>query len=483
MEQRTGERSEMKLHEKLNECIMVFTIAVLFCTITSCNGGTVLLNVTDISGPGSLNENQVADYSVTVTNSTDIVYNWAVDPPSAGTFTNANLPSTTFHANEVIVNTTVEISVALTGNKVDPTVVSRDVTIVDTNQAPVAMAHSDTDRIGHGQQIQFYDDSTDPEGNDDIIKWEWDFDYNGGAGFDPDSELREPRHQFDDPGDFQVQLRVTDTSGIADMLDVAFNIEVVENIAPVITGIQHNRTTSQTGNIDEAVGLEVIFEDYTPPAGPHDIIWSCDNGYFDDYTSPTPLWFPPDDVGEFDITVEVIDEFGLLDSGSVHQWITGYPTLNNGAAPGNVNISQNLDSAFGGDLNPDDYIHPNDTENGNVIFISFWSSWCGGSLDGIPLLLDIYDIYRNEDDYLHLMTNVGETEQNVVDFVNLNSYEGPYWLLDNTSAYFDQMRGWNPGSIDLPQTMVFDRDGHCRWAYDGQITWTIDMQLAIEELL
>ncbi len=461
--------------------IVILLVSIL--SIAGCGGGTILLIVSDISGPGSLNENQVADYSVTVQNTTNLIYAWAVDPSSAGDFTNQTAATTTFHAVEVTVNTTVEISVSISGENVQTEVLSRDIIITDTNQAPVAAAHSDLDRIGHTQLVQFYDDSTDPEGDDDIIVWEWDFEYDGNAGFDPDTELREPRHQFDDPGTFQVQLRVTDTSGIVDMLDNALSIVVVENLAPEIIDVTHSRTTSEAGNEHEAVSLQVFFEDYSPTVGPHSINWFCDYGYFDDHTSPTPLWFPPDSALDCDITVEVLDEFGLSDSASVHQWVTGYPVINNSGVQGNIVVSQDLPSAFGGTVNPADYIFPTDTDDGKVIFMNFWASWCSNCLNGIPLLHGVYGVNAVDDDYMQLMVNLGDDQASVADFVNDNSYEGPHWLLDIDSGYFTFTNGWNSGSNDVPQSFVFDRDGRCRWAYDGQITWTIDLQLALEELL
>jgi thiol-disulfide isomerase/thioredoxin len=458
-------------------------LALWLVIIGGCGGGTVLLTVSDISGPGFLNEKQVADYSVTVTNGYDITYSWTVDPPSAGTLANSTTAKATLHAEEVTVNTKIKLTVTVIGWKAEPEVVSREITIMDTNQAPIAAAHSDNDRIGNGQMIQFYDDSTDPEGNDDIVKWEWDFDYDGNAGFDIDSDSREPRHQYDDAGIFQVQLRVTDTSGIADMLDTALEIEVVENVAPSIITVEHSRTTSETGNENEAVGLQVFFEDYSPPGGPHNVNWYCNYGYFDDHTSLSPTWYPPDTPVDCDITVEVRDEFGLSDTASIHQWVTGYPVVDNPGAPNNVIISQALQSISGGTINPADYIFPDYEPYGRVTFMSFWASWSSSCLDGIPLLYSVYQNYASENDYMHLMINIGDSQQSVSDFVDDNSYEGPYWLLDPDTAYFSLCKGWNDGSNNLPQTMVFDRDGRCRWAYVGEITWAIDMQLAIEELL
>jgi PKD repeat protein len=459
---------------------LIVPMAIALALLSCSSGGSIEFG--EIIGPGSVDENSDSDYSINASGSDFIEYAWLVEPASAGTFINADKAKATFHANECMVNTQAKIRVSMTGWKSETEVTEMEITIMDTNQAPHAAASCDVDRIGHGSQVQFYDESVDPEGDNDIVKWEWDFDYDGNGGFDSDSELREPRHQFDEPGTFRVQLRVTDKSGITDMLDEPLSIEVVENYAPQITEITHSRTTTQAGNDDEAVQLAVVFEDMTPPGGPHDIVWTSDYGHFDDYTSQNPTWFPPDSPVKCDITAEVTDEFGLSDSASVHQWVTSFATINNSAAPGNMIVSRDFDTAFTGTVDPADYIFPNDGGDGSIIFTSYWASWSSTCLDGIPFLLEINDQYK-EEDYVQLMINEGDSKQDIISFVNLNGYTADFWALDMDASYFNPSRGWNSNSNTLPQHMLFDRDGHCRWASVGILTMPFDMQLAVEELL
>jgi PKD repeat protein len=459
----------------------IFLITILACFGCS-GGGKILLVVSDISGPSPIDENQVADYSVSVQNGVEIQYAWIVDPSSAGSLVNAGKAKTTFHANECTVNTKAKIRVSVTGWKSETEVAEMEITIMDTNQAPHAAASCDAARIGHGNQVQFYDESTDPQGGNDIVKWEWDFNYDGNVGFVPESELREPRHQFDNPGTFRVQLRITDKSGTTDLLDEPLSIEVVENYAPEITSITHSRTTSQAGNDSEAVQLEVVFNDMTPPGGPHDILWNCDYGHFDDFTSPNPMWFPPDTPVKCDITVEITDEFGLSDSGSIHQWVTSFAIVNNPAASGNKVVSRDFDTAFTGIVDPTDYIFPNDGGDGTIIFTSYWASWSSTCLDGIPFLLELNDQYKDAD-YIQIMINEGDSRQDVIDFVNLNGYTADFWALDPDASYFNISKGWNSNSGTLPQHMLYDRDGRCRWAAVGILTMPFDMQLAVDELL
>ncbi|MCX6646707.1 MAG: PKD domain-containing protein [bacterium] len=470
-------------YNRLHKIILYMLAVVSLAMVTGCGGSVKTpFVVSDISGPGSIDENQVADYSVTAENGHQIQYAWTVDPASAGSFVNADKVIATFHANECVVNTIAKIRVSVTPSGAETEVAEMEITIMDTNQAPHAVASSDVDRIGHGQVVQFYDESTDPEGDTDIVKWEWDFNYDGNTGFNGLIESREPRHQFGNPGTFRVQLRVTDKSGITDLLDEPLSIEVVENFAPEIIEITHSRTTSQAGNDSEAVQLEVVFSDMTPPSGPHDILWTCDYGQFDDFTSPNPTWFPPDSPVQCDITVKVTDEFELSDSASIHQWVTHFPTINNPSAPGNIVGSLDFDTTFTGTVNPSDYIFPNDGGDGTIIFTSYWVSWSSTCLDGIPFLLAINDLYKDED-YIQFMINEGDSKQDVTDFVNLNGYTSDIWALDTDASYFNLSKGWNSGSSTLPQHMLFDRDGRCRWASVGILNMPFELHMAVAELL
>ena len=457
---------------------MLFTLVIPACQ----GGGSVAIQVSDITGPGSLDERSVADYSVTATDSRVVTYMWAVDPPSAGSFTNGTMEVATFHANEVTSDTDASIMVSVGSPYITPQVTSRDVTIIDTNQMPRASASADETEIGHGQTVQFHNESTDPEGDDDIVKCEWDFSYDEDDGFTCDCEENDPRQQFDDPGVYSVQMRVTDTSSITDMLSTPLTITVVENYAPVITEVRHSRTTSEAGNDNEAVDLQVDFSDPAPADDVFNVTWMSDHGSFDDFTDPSPTWYPPDYPVDCDITVQVTDKFGLTASGTCRQWVTGLPVLNNASAPGNVIPSQNLIDAFGGTVDPASFMYPSTADDGTVVFLSYWASFSGASTGGIPILQAVYDYY-SDDAYVHIMVNEGESAFDVSSFVNDNLYEASYWALDEDASYFSMTNGWVGGASTLPQSMLFDRDGRCRWSYNGPVTFTVDLYLAIDELL
>jgi len=469
--------STYRKQNQIPHLIVLFTLLIL----TACQGSSALV-LSEIQGPGALNEHSGADYSVDVTGGTAAAYAWTIDPAAAGSITNGTATTCTFQPGEVRSDTVVGLTVTVTGANTPEVIQSREITVIDTNQMPRASAHSDKTRIGHGQSVQFFDDSTDPEGDDDIVKWEWDFSYCDDDGFCCECDECEPLHCFDDPGIYGVQLRVTDRSGITDTLTQPLIIEVAKNYAPVISAVTHSRTTSRMGDDNEAVQLGVEFTDASPPHDTHTFIWTCDYGTLDDPYSESPIWYPPNQVVDCDISVRVTDWFGLSDEATCHQWVTSLVTRVNPAAPGNVIPSRNLMTVFSGSVNPANYVFPNNPSDGTVMLISYWATYSSSSTDGIPELQDVYSLYGSSN-YAHFMINEGETWKTVSDYVTLNHCEASFWALDQDAAYFGLTKGWANNSSTLPQTFLFDRDGRCRWVYVGKLTCTGDLQSAIDELL
>lgn len=71
------------------------------------------------------------------------------------------------------------------------------------NEQPTAAFSFDCDLLA----CTFTDASTDPDGNDDITEWSWDF------GGDGTSDEQNPTHTFSADGTYQVTLTVTDAAG------------------------------------------------------------------------------------------------------------------------------------------------------------------------------------------------------------------------------------------------------------------------------
>ena len=71
-----------------------------------------------------------------------------------------------------------------------------------------------------GEDIQFVDESTDPDGQ--IVAWLWDFD-DGST-----SNVRNPVHSYAEPGVYEVELRVTDNDGSTDTVTKCVTVQGVK---------------------------------------------------------------------------------------------------------------------------------------------------------------------------------------------------------------------------------------------------------------
>lgn len=114
--------------------------------------------------------------------------------------------------------------------------------VTPQNQPPVAVAHASDYSPNVNQVVNFFDDSTDPDGGIDITKWEWDFSFDPVDGFQTGSEEQNPSIQYPATGLFRVQLRVTDSALHQDMLDTPLEIEVggSSNTPPIACGDADN---------------------------------------------------------------------------------------------------------------------------------------------------------------------------------------------------------------------------------------------------
>jgi PKD repeat protein len=456
--------------------------ATIFILITTgCFGTRMVFN--GITGPDTVAENSSATFSIDVEGETPDLYQWAVEPSDAGTIENETTSSCIFHADDVDSDTLVDIRVTIRSPHDGPYVVGKTVVILNTGQSPVAMASADKTSVQVGEIIQFTDESTDPDGISDIISREWDFSYEEADGFQTDSTDQDPVHSYSEEGTYYVQLRVTDRSGLTDMLDEPIVITVGGTQVVEIAFISRSRTTSEAGNHDESVMLSVIFEPPAPSPETLTYSWTCPYGSFSDPAALDPIWTPPDQPIKCEITIEVSDTTGSSDTASVNQWVTSYPVIENASSPTNLIPSETLNTAPSGTLDPSDLVYPTAGPDGNVVYINYWATWCGYCIAELPDLQEMYDGYNNEE-LQWLLVNLAESLPTVNNFRNANPYEPTYWVLDEDSSYFAIIKGWNNGSSGLPQHVLFDRDGRCRWSkLGGLLQGTSELEAAIDELL
>jgi thiol-disulfide isomerase/thioredoxin len=351
-----------------------------------------------------------------------------------------------------------------------------------TDNAPTASAQASKTLANQGELVDFdASASTDNDCNgQSIVKYEWDWNGDGSFVEGP----AQTSHSWDAIGDYNVQLRVTDDESNTAMLATPLTISVQEyvNSAPEITAVTHSRTTSHKNDVKEKVTLGVEFTDLDDTSA-HIYLWTCPVGVFDDPGSATPVWSPPNVSTKCEITVRVTDAGDLFDEGTCSQWVTKWPTLTNASAPGNTIISQNLAEAFGGSLNPSTLKWPTALPNGNVVYMNFYATWCGPCMAEMPELSAIYQEYKDNPEYVHLLIDDGEAAATVENWLNSNDYEASHWLLDTTGSYYSKSIGWttNPGYI--PTHLIFDRDGHCRGQIVGGISGASTLTQYFDELL
>jgi len=191
-----------------------------------CGGGNRLI-VGEIRGPASIVKGAGVEYSVEASGDTGITYRWAVDPWWIGSFSDQASNTTAFHAGHAASEMTAVIRVVVNSDRDGPVVRSIDIVFRVTNNPPVAMAYAEPTEVNPGMFVGFFDESIDPDDGDVIVKREWDFSYDEEEGFHPGSEEREPRIQYTTEGLFRIQLRVTDSGGLTDMLDEPLEVSVI----------------------------------------------------------------------------------------------------------------------------------------------------------------------------------------------------------------------------------------------------------------
>ncbi|MCK4719899.1 hypothetical protein KAU08_04535, partial [bacterium] len=222
-----------------------------------------------------------------------------------------------------------------------------------------------------GVEIQFFDDSTDPNGNDDIIQWEWDFSYNPNDGFQFEDGVKDPVRVYEAAGNFLVQLRVIDSGGLSDMLDDPIEISVVSIPYPPEAAAFIDVDVINFGNYLKFHNIS------SDPDGPGDLVkwewdfsFNSDDGFIVENFEKEPYiaFVKP---GVFDIQLRVTDSTGLndmLDEPLQITVIQDHPA----AAYGGTYGGSEDDTALGIELDPDGNVHSVGTFEGEVDFDSGW---------------------------------------------------------------------------------------------------------------
>ncbi len=292
-------------------------LLVSLLTVVSCFSGGDRLIVGSISGPAEIAENSSAEYSVTVSDDTGITYSWIANPVETGQFSARDRSTVIFTASEVWEDTPIDLRVVVTSDHSGPVIREFSIVILNSTEgvqeAPVAAAHSDMTVINPGMTVEFCDDSTDPNGSEDIVKREWDFDYKTVDGFTVDSEEIQPSYIYQELGTFFVQLRVTDISGLSDLLDQPIEIQVVNGPVPPVAAAHPESYFPEVGH-----STHFLDDSYDPNVNGAITKWEWDFSYVesegfnveseDQYPQMTYL-----EITDYSIQLRVTNSNGLTD--------------------------------------------------------------------------------------------------------------------------------------------------------------------------
>ena len=166
-----------------------------------------------------------------------------------------------------------------------------ELVVREANEPPQAGFTFSPGRPTVDDVVQFTDRSRDPDG--EIIRWSWDF--GDGTG----SALRNPSHQYGEPGDYTVTLTVTDDDGASATASAELHVTV--NLPPVADfSFWPPEPTTQD---------EIRFTDQSSDPDGEIVSWWWDfgDGATSDVQSPSHRY--PDD-GTYTVRLQVRDDRG-----------------------------------------------------------------------------------------------------------------------------------------------------------------------------
>ncbi|MCK4949213.1 MAG: PKD domain-containing protein [Thermoplasmata archaeon] len=182
---------------------------------------------TDTTWVDILNKNPVAAFTYSpadpdtsddiefVDTSTDpdgTIASWSWDFGDGGTSTDNNPTHSYADDGEYVVTLNV------TDNDGATNETSHPITVL--NVGPIASFNVSPAEPIVDKEAQFTDTSTDSDG--DVVAWEWDF------GDGQTSDVENPTHQYDEVGEYNVTLKVTDDDGDDDTAEVTITVKESE---------------------------------------------------------------------------------------------------------------------------------------------------------------------------------------------------------------------------------------------------------------
>ncbi len=280
-----------------------------------------------------------------------------------------------------------------------------------------------------------------------------------------------------DIGVHMVNVYAMDTTGHMGWGQVAVYVQKTAggpNEDPVIDEITRDRTTAN-GGANEKIKITVSAHD--PDGTDLGYEYTAGSGSFTGQNDNYVYWKPSSTAtGPVNIGVKVIDILGGEATGQIKVWSTDLSVVN-GSTQGMV-PQGTLQS-----LVPQAMVNMAQDFVGEVLYCNFWATWCPYCVQELPELNGVYNNHKDNPEYNHVYINEGEDETTVLNFLGSYDYEATFWVMDPDGSYFDKCNDFNGGSNGIPQHVLFDRDGRCRWAHIGGLSSTSELEAAISQLL
>jgi len=99
-----------------------------------------------------------------------------------------------------------------------------------------------------------------------------------------------------------------------------------------------------------------------------------------------------------------------------------------------------------------------------VVLLNFWASWCKPCVEEIPSLTRLQQQF-NQNDFKIITINVGESREQIIEFMKKVKLDLPIMLDADGQAVKD----W--GVYAYPSNFVLDKNGVIRYAYRGALEW------------
>ena len=96
-------------------------------------------------------------------------------------------------------------------------------------------------------------------------------------------------------------------------------------------------------------------------------------------------------------------------------------------------------------------------------------------------LQDVLDHYEGEH-FALLTLDLDSNKQNAIDYINSHSYDYTEWGYD-TGSIFGSLNDYNGNSNGIPQSIIVDLDGNCRYGKIGAISSPLTFTQVIDEFM